>query len=552
MRLDRRTFIERCNTVHNNKYDYSKVEYVNITTKVCIICPEHGEFWQLPYNHLYNKTGCPECKKQTISKLKNKTTDVFIEEARKIHGDKYDYSKVEYVNNSTKVCIICPEHGEFLVRPNDHLRGSGCPKCAKNASGSTEQFIEEARKIHGDKYDYSKVEYVNNSTKVCIICPEHGEFWQTPKNHKKGQGCSICGYKKRSQNNTYTLEEFIDKANKIHNHKYDYSKSKIEEDGKIKITCKKHGDFVQNRHDHLLGCGCPVCGKTISIGEEELSKFIKEELNIEIKKRERDTIKPYELDLLLSSFKTAIEFDGLIWHSEKYKYDKNYHLLKTEKCDKNGLRLIHVFEDEWKDKQQIVKSMITNLVSKTNNKIYARNCQVKKVSTKIKNEFLDKNHIQGKCNSSCAYGLFYKDELVSLMTFGKPRQQKKYNTDYENTWELMRFCNKLYTNVIGGASKLLSYFVKEKKPNKIITYADRRWSKGNMYFKLGFKHTHNSKPNYFYVINGKRENRFKFRKCNLVKQGYNMDKSEHEIMLERGIYRIYDCGSMVFEKTYKY
>lgn len=125
--------------------------------------------------------------------MRRKTTEEFIERARKVHGEKYDYSKVKYVNNCTKVCIICPEHGEFWQTPNDHLSGRGCPKCAlEKFRSNTEEFIEEAKKIHGDKYDYSKVNYINNYTKVCIICPEHGEFWQTPSNHLSGRGCSIC------------------------------------------------------------------------------------------------------------------------------------------------------------------------------------------------------------------------------------------------------------------------------------------------------------------------------------------------------------------------
>ena len=137
------------------------------------------------------------------------------------------------------------------------------------------------------------------------------------------------------------------------------------------------------------------------------------------------------------------------------------------------------------------------------------------------------------------------------MTFGYTRQQRKYNKDYNNTYELLRFCNKLNTNVIGGASKLLKHFIDDIKPNEIITYADKRWSIGNLYETLGFVHTHDSRPNYFYTFGQKRENRFKYRKGQLIKQGFDKEKSEHEIMLERGIYRIYDCGTMVYKWKFK-
>jgi len=178
-------FIKKAIEIHGDKYDYSKVQYVNRNTKVCIICPEHGEFWQTPASHIDGKHGCSKCSKQFMDK------EYFVERARKIHGDKYDYSKVEYVNNNTKVCIICPEHGEFWQTPHNHLRGTGCHFCSKNFLDK-DLFIEKAQKIYGEKYDYSKVEYINNHTKVRIICPEHGEFWQTPGSHLNGRGCPKC------------------------------------------------------------------------------------------------------------------------------------------------------------------------------------------------------------------------------------------------------------------------------------------------------------------------------------------------------------------------
>ena len=189
-------FIAKAKKIHGDKYDYSKVEYVGALTKVCIICPKHGEFCQEANSHLRGQ-GCPKCKyeKQTC------TTDEFIAKAKKIHGDKYDYSKVEYVNRKTKVCIICPKHGEFWQTPSAHLRGQGCPKCkSKKQTCTTDEFIAKAKKIHGDKYDYSKVEYVNRKTKVCIICPKHGEFWQTPNHHLSGCGCPKCGVENHRKN----------------------------------------------------------------------------------------------------------------------------------------------------------------------------------------------------------------------------------------------------------------------------------------------------------------------------------------------------------------
>lgn len=203
-------FIEICKLSHNTKYDYSKTEYEGKTKKVCIICPEHGEFWQIASRHQEGRN-CPKCRGKNISKGKTKTKEQFISDAIKIHGDKYDYSKVKYIDWRTPICIICPNHGEVWQIPNDHLNKKrvGCPKCGTEGTRlSQEEFINRSINVHGDKYDYSKVEYINMRTKVCIICPEHGEFWQFPKGHfSRKHGCPIC----RSSKGETKIRELLNK-----------------------------------------------------------------------------------------------------------------------------------------------------------------------------------------------------------------------------------------------------------------------------------------------------------------------------------------------------
>ena len=199
-------FIKDAREKHGDKYDYSKVGYVNDKTKVCIICPEHDEFWQRPADHLRG-IGCPKCGGSCVL-----TKEEFIKKAREVHGDKYDYSKIEYVNSATKVCIICPEHGEFWQEANSHLQGAGCPKCKGDKTrercvSTKEGFIKKVKEIHKDKYDYSKVHYVNSKTKVCIICPKHGEFWQTPNGHTNGAGCLKCNLSHLEQSVMNYLDE---------------------------------------------------------------------------------------------------------------------------------------------------------------------------------------------------------------------------------------------------------------------------------------------------------------------------------------------------------
>ena len=273
--MNTQEFIEKARAIHGDKYDYSKVEYVNAKTKVCIICREHGEFWQLPNNHTHgtHPQGCPKC-----NGVIRRTTEQFISEAKSVHGDKYDYSKVEYKNNNTKICIICPEHGEFWQNPATHLKGCGCAKCSGLEKITTEEFIEKAKAIHGDKYDYSKVEYVNAKTKVCIICPEHGEFWKLPYVHLKGQGCTLCSNRKLGDKKRITLEEFITKAKEVHGDRYDYSKvNYINTHTKVCIICPEHGEFWQEPKVHInQRCGCPYCFGKIKSTKEEFIRNAKE------------------------------------------------------------------------------------------------------------------------------------------------------------------------------------------------------------------------------------------------------------------------------------
>lgn len=190
-------FIEKSKVIHSNFYSYDKVIYHNARTNVRITCPTHGDFDQLPYNHLSGK-GCPICGINRLKEKFSKSREKFIEESRQKHGDKYDYSVVDYKNDSTKVEILCPEHGSFYQRPNKHLRGSGCPSCRTKNSANTfrkkysEFFPERSNKIHNNKYDYSQVDYKNNIENVKIVCPTHGVFSQRPSNHLLGKGCLKC------------------------------------------------------------------------------------------------------------------------------------------------------------------------------------------------------------------------------------------------------------------------------------------------------------------------------------------------------------------------
>jgi len=348
-------------------------------------------------------------------------------------------------------------------------------------------------------------------------------------------------------------KKMLDNQLKIIEEKYDNLKIINNENNTYTISGNCHtfdiikSTFYQRLYHNITLCTiCNPINSHYSDKENKLYNFIKSNYEGEIITSDRKIMKPYELDIYLPELKLAFEFNGVYWHNELYK-DKNYHINKTENCLEQGIQLFHIWEDDWNYKQDIIKSMLLNKLGKTPNKIYARKTKIKEINdNKLIKIFLDKNHLQGFVGSKVKLGLYYEDELVSLMTFGKKRLIMNSKSNNDSEYELLRFCNKINTNIIGGASKLFKYFVKNYNPKEITTYADRSHSQGNLYDMLGFKKLDKTIPNYHYVIDGIRKHRFGFRKDVLVKQGFDKNMTEHEIMFSRNIYRIYDSGNMKY------
>ena len=472
-------FINKSNRVHGNKYDYSKVEYVNSQTKVCIICPIHGEFWQTPANHVHGH-GCPFCSVEKVHLRQKSNSKEFIDKAKKIHGNKYTYSHVNYINNETKVLITCPIHGDFEQTPASHLHNSGCPKCGRIRSNNSirltrDEFIEKAKSIHGSYYDYSKVNYVDYDTKVCIICPKHGEFWQTPDSHLQGRGCRLCN-------------------------------------------------------------------KSVSKKEKELTDIINNEFNLKTVNGDRSIINPYELDIFIPDRKIAIEYNGILWHSEEYGKGKYYHVNKLNACKNRGVKLIQIFEDEYINHKEIVLSKLKHILGIQNNnkKIPGRKCIIVEIDNKISKEFLNKYHIQGFSRSTVYLGAYYNDGLVAVMTFLKTN---------DGCYELNRFASNYNYVCQGVGGKLFSYFIKNYNPEEIKSFSDRRWTineDNNVYLKLGFKFDKYTPPDYSYFLQKDgliRQHKFNFRKKALNKKyGFSLEMTEDEMIKKLGCKKIWNCG----------
>lgn len=276
-------FLQLASQIHDDKYDYSCVNFQSTQHKVTIKCKKHDHlFEQRVHNHLFAKAGCPLCGVEARTDKRRASKDSFVSAARKVYGDRYDYSKVKYLNSRSKVTIICPAHGEFEQTPSNHL-SFPCKYCSKEnvvnrrLDLESEAFLVKAREIHGVRYDYSNVKYRGAIKRVCIICLKHGEFWQKPHHHLNSEAhCPRCAAEQRGDDQRLTTEEFIVTAKKKHGDKYDYSKSVyVGQKEKITITCRKHGDFQQRVYVHLHHrCGCPKCSE--SRGETAVRRFLED------------------------------------------------------------------------------------------------------------------------------------------------------------------------------------------------------------------------------------------------------------------------------------
>lgn len=459
-------------------------------------------------------------------------------------------SKGDYVD------LVCPVHGTYKQVLSSALNGHGCQKCYSESRNGKAKYtksnwIDSFVDTHGNIYDYSSIPNdIQVNQKIPIICAKHGEFLQAANVHKSGHGCPDCGNDKSSIAQRFTQHEFIQRSKAKFGDKYSYHntvyKGMVAGSPKVTITCAEHGDFDQNPQVHLMSSiGCPKCAFEAgsncvarSQAEIDIEQFIK---SLGATTIASDRSFGFELDIYIPDNKIAFEYNGAFWHSESNGKDRQYHNNKTKVCADNGIQLIHIWDYDWNTKQELIKSRIKAKLG-VNRRLYARKTDIKVVNSVTAMEFLSSNHIQSKTGSSVNYGLYYNDELVALMTFGKSRYKKDIK------WELIRYCSKQGINVVGGASKLLNYFTKHNTGD-IISYSDRMWNNGRLYEAIGFEYVRTTDPSYFYTSNYTLfENRVKYQKHKLHKllEIFDPDKTEWENMQANGYDRIWDCGTDVW------
>lgn len=523
--------------------DYTNTVYVNNKTKISFECKIHGIKEQLPLKHL--KTGCLECKG---FKLTHWDTDRFITEAKKLHK-KYRYDATVYKDMNSRVVVHCEIHGNFLITPFAHINlKQGCKQCGYANrkiphKKTTEEIIVKFKNKWHELYDYTLTKYKNNKTHIYCKCNNCNRIIrQLPKAHLKS-GCYFCNGRGIPK---HTVETFLEASRQIHGDKFKYHNvAKLDNiRDRIIINCEKHGEFEQLAYRHLqTTCPCPTCcaERSSSLKEKEVLSYIQSIYSKSILENDRKVLAGKEIDVYLPDVKIGFEFHGMWFHTETI-VGRNYHLTKANLANEAGIQLVQIYEFEWDNKQDIVKSVISNLLGK-NRRIYARNTKVVELSRIDKSHFLKSNHLQGSDSSSTVYfGLMNENEIVAVMTFGKSRFNKNYD------WELTRFSSKSGINVIGGASKLLKHFLKYHT-GSIITYADRRFSNGNMYSKLGFKLDGVVPPGFlYYDLQYKTTcHRMKFQRHKLKNLPHYDEKlSAYEIMRLNGFDRIWNAGNLRF------
>lgn len=302
------------------------------------------------------------------------TTEKFIEKAKKVHGERYNYSKVIYINSDTKILIRCKKHGEFLQIPSTHLRKKGCPLCNKHHHINTEEFIKRAIKQHGNKYDYSETKYINALTNVIIICKKHGKFLQNPSIHLQGSNCPRCHFDSLMS----STERFIKKSKKIHGNKYDYSKVKYKKSlSPVIIICNKHGEFLQTPNTHLQKKGCPIC--FLSKGEAKISNWLSINKIKFIPEKRFDTCKnKYTLpfDFFLPDHNLIIEYDGLQhfaftekdkrYTKKQFKKTKHNDFIKNQFCIENHINLLRIPYTEFNQIETILEGILNKPVPASN------------------------------------------------------------------------------------------------------------------------------------------------------------------------------------------
>lgn len=442
------------------------------------------------------------------------TFDAFVAKATNLEDPinskhaNLDYTRPEtraaWGGSKVKVPIWCNTCAAFFTQqPANHMNGQGCPACGvalRTEKRRKKDPIADFRKAHGDRYDYSAVEYDNTHAQVTIICREHGPFKQKPGNHIRGDGCPACwANRKLAFAKTRTVdyrEGFAERAARVHGGAYALIRAPETSHDTVVLNCPKHGDFEQKAFSHLDGHGCPICGANVSNAQKEVTAFI-EALGVTVERENRTVLGGLHIDIWAAERGIGVEYHGTYWHTQNRVGNK--HREKWERAEAAGIQLVQLFDFEWLERRTAAENRLRALFG-AGPAAAARKCDLRPVTAAEANAFCKEHHTQGSgLRHKAAYGLYLGDDLVACMTFGLSR----YSTE---GWELLRFASK--GRVHGGFSRLMKAFLCEHQPERIVSYCDLRWGNGGVYARNGFTLDGVTPPDYWYTSRDRRVSRY--------------------------------------------
>ena len=453
------------NVRHGNRDVVLEGAYLGMNKKTSHRCRKCGFSWEVKpanlVNCLQNCPGCGDRKSTSLDSIKTKLEGIYkgaVEFKLKQHKELSKKGRVKRIIEVKATCTKCFHTWRPFLK-NLLTHNSGCPNCLNRAT-TTDSFKKELLARFGDKYDLSQVEYISSSTPIRLRCPTHGWFERTPYSirfSKSNSACQACSRQTVVAAHQYTKDQVLELFRQKHGEKYDYRKTFWESvHDKVVITCPKHGDFSTRVFYHYRGSECPKCvRRNVSSQHDKVIDLLKRK-NVEFVKNARKVVPNGELDIWIPKAKLAIEVNGSYWHSTKFK-PANYHLDKTKKCRDLDIKLLHFWDYEIDTKPKVVASIIRAQLGKSKT-LFARKLSIKKLDPITARRWFQETHLQGPVNSLHNFALV--DELGHIkccMSFGKPRFSK-------HEWELLRFSSALGVTVVGGASRLLTAFIREYKP----------------------------------------------------------------------------------------
>lgn len=456
-------FIRLAREVHGDLYDYSKTQ-LNTTRReaVLITCKIHGDFYMRPENHLKGLQ-CPECSTNSYKdKAKAIPLDKFIEKSKKKFGDYFNYDNTKYFGN-TYVSIQCPKHGDIITGIISHLHSkTGCQECSfDRRRKSQDDAIKKLKEVHGDKYDYSEVDFKNIRTKMKIICPQHGPFYQTYKKHSKGIGCPECGKRVRVVGTDLFKEHMYEKyGDRYDLSEVDYYNSKT----KVTVTCNRCGrKFDMRPNDLLTGHGCPCFDNGVSSAEHEFYNFIKS-VHQTAEHNSRFLIdsnyrSPREIDVYIKDLSLGFEYDGIYWHSESVNASGRYNLLEKNSLGKaHGVKIYHIFEDEWVNKRELTERKICNIL-RNGERILSSMCYMRDIPFDKCKTLIEDNSLNPWVEYTNALGYYKGGQLISIATY-------TINDNTVDVNEIVHTSNAFVVNELRNMLQCIS----ELNPGKTVRY----------------------------------------------------------------------------------